>query len=112
MVRKARQFFVRPAVVAAREDDAQNLGRPYRVLAEGFVKITDPEQQQRTGILSLYLIVLLIEGRFPGLCGLCQRGFALQNEGGKNFPRKYKFNALGWLGKALALVLDIILIFT
>ena len=64
MVRKTCQLFLRPAIVAAREDNAQNTTGPDGIFAEGLVKIAHPKQQQRTRIFGLDLVVLTIERRF------------------------------------------------
>ncbi len=66
MVRKTSQLFVRPAVVALGERDAQNAAGFNGIFAEGFVEITHPEKQQRTWILGFHLVELLVEGRFFG----------------------------------------------
>ena len=64
VMRKTGQFFVGAAVVAFGERNAQNLAGPNGIFAEGFVEITDAEEQQRTGVFGLNLVVLAIEGRF------------------------------------------------
>ena len=45
-------------VVPPRQNDAQHLGRFYRVLAVGLVEVTHPEQKDRIGILRLEGVVL------------------------------------------------------
>src|SRR5690606_8391604 len=48
------------------QNDVEYLAGSNGVLPEGFVKIADPEQKERAGVLCLNGIVLLHQGRFGG----------------------------------------------
>ena len=68
MVGEARQLYVhRRAVGTLGERDTQDLGGCYGVVAEGLVEVTDTEEQDSIGVLSLELHVLL---HHRGLCDL------------------------------------------
>ena len=68
MVGEARQLYVhRRAVSSLGERDAEDLGGGYGVVAEGLVEVTDTEEQDSIGVLSLELHVLL---HHRGLCDL------------------------------------------
>ena len=68
MVGEARQLYVhRGAVGTLGERDTEDLGGSYGVVAEGLVEVTDTEEQDSIGVLSLELHVLL---HHRGLCDL------------------------------------------
>ena len=68
MVGEARQLYVhRRAVSSLGERDTEDLGGCYGVVAEGLVEVTDTEEQDSIGVLSLELHVLL---HHRGLCDL------------------------------------------
>ena len=68
MVGEARQLYVhRRAVGTLGKRDAEDLGGSYGVVAEGLVEVTDTEEQDSIGVLSLELHVLL---HHRGLCDL------------------------------------------
>ena len=68
MVGEAGQLYVhRRAVGTLGERDTEDLGGSYGVVAEGLVEVTDTEEQDSIGVLSLELHVLL---HHRGLCDL------------------------------------------
>ena len=68
MVGEARQLYMhRRAVGTLGERDTEDLGSCYGVVAEGLVEVTDTEEQDSIGVLSLELHVLL---HHRGLCDL------------------------------------------
>ena len=80
MVGETRKFFLRTAVVAARQDNPQNATSAHGIFPKRLVKVAYSKEEHGAWVFRLYLVVLTVEGCFFDFngfgCVFCSAGHA------------------------------------